>query len=270
MPFDTFHIPEVNPKAEEVMQRLADQGQRLQNIVAKLYLATDNQLAAQDKALNRINGKLSRAVNGRLKQQDGIYSNIAAKLTDTVNGNIALQGQQLALQSALLSRLAPSGAGGDAPVTPTVPSLTPGAFAPVLPQPIGQTGPMPTFPSPQSGGGVRYAVLVNCDDKTLDVYDLTEPNTIALVQNGSFVPIRYDVGRADLYSNWLGRGQGNLFTENIQYQSQWVDIACHARATNGQGWPQGGDFPHYLNTSLAYGFPVGDWPFDQNGNYIGL
>lgn len=260
---DTFPIPNPETKLSEIEKRLQSQHEMLVPIVAKLNGAMDERIGVQGNALRRIGSKMSGQLTRRIKGQAGAIGPIAAKMYSALDDRLAAQASANATQSAVLSRL-----GVPAEIQPISPELQPGSsiFAPPSQQ-------KPQFPSDQSLGGLKYAVLVDCNKKTIAVYDMLQGFSVggtmpfdSMVRNGAFVPIRYSVERDSLDDNWMGR----TLIENRQYQQSWIDIACHARETNGEGWPFNGDFPHDMQTSVEMGLPVGDWPFDANGNYIGL
>lgn len=306
MAFETFPIPGQNPKADEVMTRLASQGQVLQNVVAKLYQSADTQLQAQDATLGRVNAKLTRAVNGRVKQQGALAQPVVNSLSAAIDGALTQQGQQLALQSAVLSRLAPQpapvlsdptalatnspagitpgGVRGGAPATTNGPSLPPGVAAPVS-----TVGPSDVVPPAAAGGTATFhgpitqpamgpgtvsawMVLVDCAAQEVVMLRCDDPQFTSLIANGHYVPIRYDhdpllfpqpeAGSLELAQGWMG--------DNESRHAEWVSIACHAYNNNGDKWPANGDFPHDPPVTTTWnGIPVGSWPFDSSGNYVG-
>lgn len=173
----------------------------------------------------------------------------------------------------------PGGARGGTSVAGSIPSLPPGVSAPpfnlapaeILPQPPAQ--PPLSQPSPGAGNVFDWACLVDCAARTIDVYNLDDPNMLALIAAGAYVPVRYahnvhqdmqsDYGAQELKEGWL--------IDNAERLAGWIDVACAARNGRGAGWPPNGDFAHNAPVSSPHnGVPVGDWPFDSQGNYIGI
>lgn len=275
-----------------VDQRLNAQQGALNNVNRKLYRAANGRIKAQGAALQVPAAALYSAVNEAITQQGQQLA-----LQSSLLPRLAAQGAapDAPTYPSLPGAVPPSTlvvGGGTTPTIPTVPSLPPGVAAPVFPlapqQVLPTPGPTyesfaptttgavnttdyrPVITSPQSGGGSDWVVLVDCDKGTADVYDRTDLGFVALVTYGAFVPIRYSTNRESLLYNFLGRGDNPQTNVNAARVAQWVQTACRARNTNGQGWPSGGDFPHDAPGGLDVGYPVGDWPFDSSGNYIGL
>ncbi len=170
------------------------------------------------------------------------------------------------------------------PVAPSPAFLAPGPLAGTPAPPMGATlfsgGPIPgaaqgytTQPQqPQPVDLCHYAVLCDCATGQVEVYCLDDPRVQAWVAGGQVVPIRYahDPLTDPVAVAASGELQLGWMDPNLDLVSEWVSIACNARANNGEGWPPGGDFPHRPPPDSPYnGLPVGDWPFDASGNYIG-
>lgn len=291
MTFETYPLPAGNPQLEQVTDNIAAQHEKLNGVIANLYQGTQQALASQQKALNGTVNRLTRSANGRIKNQAVVLGGVTNTLYGAVEQGIANAGQDLAVQSALLPRLAPAGiapeggsqpavnppapftppggARGGAPVSPTVPSLPPGVSAPTFslsPQEIVPFTPVqqpsqssPAAPPKQLTPTGPVMWLVNCATKTAEIMERGTQYAVDRVSSGQYVPIRYNVSAdSNDLQYWL-----STFAPNA------VPRACHAYLNLGNGWPDNGDFQETGFGEAIIGEPVGTWPFDSNGAYTG-
>jgi hypothetical protein len=311
--FETFPIPANDSKMDAVMNGIASQHELLMPVVTKLFAAVDSSLASQQKVLNGVSRKLATAVGNRLKNQAALIQPSVDSLYSAVDGAIAQQGNQIAVQSAVLSRLAPVGVAppltpqqpqtptsppiipggvrGGTPVTLAGSSLPPGVSAPsssLSPQQILPAGSTPapftpvlpnqpappttTNPAPQPITPPNWMVLADCSSvMNWTVLDQNDPLFPTLIANGSYVPLRKDFG-ADFnsavawarYYSGVETPAGGLLGQNTP-----VSVACFAWNNGGSGWPTDGDFGSSPPPGAIPGNPVGDWPFNSSGQYIG-
>lgn len=313
MAYETYPIPDKQSKLHPIAERLDSQQQQLLPVIGNLYSALDSRVAAQQAALDKVQNKLYRGINGRIKTQATALQSVAAPVMSALGDRISAQGQQIALQSAVLSRLAPHaanppvpamqpppglrqpsspfGAGGGAPVSPTFPSLTPGAPAPLfLPPPTsggpaaGGTGPasppvLPGAPGQPTTGSTapqpitppNWMVLADCAVSNWTILDQNDPAFEHYVANSSYVPLRRDFGADFEGAVAWGRAYHDVNGPypNLRTDVNPTAVACIAYRTNGKGWPPDGDFGGEGPGVPNAGQPVGDWPFDKSGRYIG-
>jgi hypothetical protein len=157
VPFETYPLPGGKPSIDAVQERIAAQHQQIMDVLPRVFGALDGALLAQDRSLNGVQSKIIRALNGRIKAQNGLQQPVNGNLYNAMATAVAEQGSQLAVQQAVLPRIAPT-----APPTigspPTVPG---GAIAPMsVPSaaPIGAStyGSIPTVGT-QSAGALNLA-----------------------------------------------------------------------------------------------------------------
>jgi hypothetical protein len=315
MGYETYPLPDKTTKIGQLDERITAQTAALTPLVAKLYAALDGRTNAQAAAFGKVGTKLTRAINGRIRGQAQLAQPVLDDAVAALDNRIATQSNDLAIQSAVIQRLAqtgaalvasgaagvtgappplaPGGVRGGMPVNPTVPSLPPGVAAPsfsltpqqIIPAAFGGLAPaapvsLPASggapirqPSPGAGNCFNWMVLVDCKNRLLQLLCSSDPQFDSLIQGGQYVPIRYSHDYLTEYSPDQGAGELQLgwLADNLKYHQTWIDIAASAYFNNGAGWPPNGDFPHDPPVETAHnGLPVGDWPFDAAGNYLGL
>lgn len=284
MAFETFPLPDPGTAIGELDGRVAQQTAAITPVLTALYGALDGRLSAQQGALNKVGAKLTRALNGRIRAQGAAVSPVVGGMLAALDQQIAGQGNSLALQSAVLSRLAatspppasslppttpgaappptPSGVGGATPVTPTVPILPPGVSAPSF-----SLSPQEVLPSSTGPGGTvaylnprgSFMWVANCDTHLPEILERGSDYAAGLVARGHYLPLRYNVSAdPDLLQTWLHN-----------YAPNAVATACHAYFNGGDQWPRNGDFTEMIGDGAVIGEPVGPWPFSSDGAYHG-
>ena len=280
---------------------ITSQAKALGTVGNRLTRALNGRIKAQGNVASGVVGAMLSPLGDRIAEQARQIDLQSALLPRLAPQATAPPGVQATGAPQAAQPILPVGGGGLTPNGQPRPSLPAGVSSPVFTPPFmpqttltsggvaifnPQSGvPVPTppatptpiqQPSPGAGNVFHWGVLCDCSKRILLTVDLDDPAVQSAVASGSYVPIRYshdplttpippygDYGATELADGFM--------SPNLERQASWIDVAVHAYFNKGDRWPANGDFPHDVNQDYPYdGLPVGDWPFDNSGNYIGL
>ena len=280
---------------------ITSQAKALGPVGNRLTRALNGRIKAQGVVASGVVGNAVSALGDRIDAQGRAIDLQSALLPRLVPPGAVPGTSAVPSTPGAVPPILPVGGGGLTPNGQLRPSLPAGVSSPVFTPPTfpattqtsggvaifnPQSGvPVPTppaapapiqQPSPGAGNVFHWGVLCDCAKRILLTVDLDDPAVQSAVASGSYVPIRYshdplttpippygDYGATELADGFM--------SPNLERQASWIEVAVHAYFNKGDKWPANGDFPHDVNPDYPYdGLPVGDWPFDSNGNYIGL